>query len=61
MAASGILGRQHRRIRTTIPAEKPAPFADLVRRRFRANRPQRLWCGDLTSVHSGEGFLSSPQ
>jgi transposase InsO family protein len=58
MAASGIVGRRgRRRIRTTIPAGKPAPFADLVKRRFKAASPNELWCGDLTYVHTGEGFL----
>lgn len=58
MAASGIVGRRgRRRIRTTIPAKKPAPFGDLVKRRFRAAVPNELWCGDLTYVHTGEGFL----
>jgi len=58
MAASGIVGRRgRRRIRTTIPAGKPAPFADLVKRRFVADRLDELWCGDLTYVHTGEGFL----
>ena len=58
MAASGIIGtRGRRRVRTTIPAKKPAPFADLVRRRFKAASPNELWCGDLTYVHTGEGFL----
>ena len=58
MAASGIVGRRgRRRIRTTIPAKKPAPFADLVKRRFKAASPNELWCGDLTYVHTGEGFL----
>ena len=58
MAASCIVGRRgRRRMRTTIPAKRPAPFADLVERRFRADRPNELWCGDLTYVHTGEGFL----
>ena len=58
MAASGIVGRRgRRRIRTTIPAKKPAPFADLVKRRFKAARPNELWRDDLTYIHTGEGFL----
>ena len=58
MAASGIVGRRgRRRIRTTIAAQKPAPFGDLVKRRFKATSPNELWCGDLTFVHTGEGFL----
>ena len=48
MASSDIVGRRgRRRVRTTIPAKKPAPFADLVRRRFKAASPNELWCGDL--------------
>ena len=58
MASADIVGRRgRRRIRTTIPAKKPAPFADLVKRRFKAASPNELWCGDLTYVHTGEGFL----
>lgn len=58
MASSGIVGhRGRRRVRTTIPAKKPAPFADLVKRRFSAEHPDRIWCGDITYVHTGEGFL----
>jgi len=58
MAFSGIVGRRgRRRIRTTIPSKKPAPFADLVKRRFLADRPNELWCGDITYVHTHEGFL----
>ena len=58
MAASGIVWvRGRRRIRTTTPAKKPAPFAYLVKRRFKATRPNELWCGDITYVHTGEGFL----
>jgi transposase InsO family protein len=58
MASSGIVGRRgRRRVRTTIPAKKPAPFSDLVNRRFKAAAPNELWCSDLTYVHTGEGFL----
>lgn len=58
MASTGIVGRRsRRRVRTTIPAKKPAPFADLVKRRFHAVRPDQLWCGDITYVHTHEGFL----
>jgi transposase InsO family protein len=58
MAVSGIVGaRARRRIRTTIPARKPAPFPDLVKRRFEAAGPNEIWCGDLTYVHTTQGFL----
>lgn len=58
MASFGLVGcRGRRRVRTTIPAKTPAPFGDLVARRFQATEPDELWCGDLTYVHTGEGFL----
>lgn len=58
MASSGIVGRRgRRRVRTTIPAKGPAPFADLVGRRFSAEHPNQIWCGDITYVHTHEGFL----
>jgi len=48
MASFGIVGRRgRRRVRTTIPAKKPAPFADLVQPRFQAAQPDELWCGDI--------------
>lgn len=58
MASADIVGRRgRRRVRTTIAAKRPAPFADLVRRRFYADRPNKIWCGDLTYVPTAEGFL----
>jgi len=58
MASSGIVGRRgRRRVRTTIAAKRPAPFADLVRRRFYADHPNEIWCGDVTYVHTHQGFL----
>jgi len=51
MASADIVGRRgRRRVRTTVPAKRPAPFADLVRRRFYADLPNKIWCGDLTYV-----------
>jgi len=46
-----------RRPRTTVPwveAERPA---DLVRRDFRADRPNRLWVADLTYVATWSGIV----
>jgi putative transposase len=37
------------------PRVIPAP--DLVRRRFVATAPDRLWTADITYVHTDEGFL----
>ena len=42
---------------TTTPndADKKAP--DLVKRRFKAKRPNQLWVADITYVPTGEGWL----
>ncbi len=57
MRGAGLHGIQRgRRWKTTIPdlqAERPA---DLVERRFVAERPNELWVADLTYVRSFEGF-----
>jgi len=54
---SGRGDAARRRVRTTIPAKKRAPFDDLVARRFVAEAANQLWCGDLTYIHTAEGFL----
>jgi putative transposase len=46
-----------RRVKTTVPdvcADRPA---DLVRRDFKANRPNELWVADLTYVATWKGFV----
>ena len=45
------------KVRTTIPAEDRAPLPDLVRRRFAPGRPDVVWCGDITYIRTGEGWL----
>ena len=42
--------------RTTIPDEDAARPADLVDRRFGADRPNRLWLADITYVPTWTGF-----
>ena len=42
--------------RTTIPAENAVRPADLVDRRFEADRPNRLWVADITYVPTWSGF-----
>jgi putative transposase len=53
----------HRRrfIRTTIRDEDTAPFPDLVKRDFRAPRPDRLWVADITALptRSGPYYLAA--
>jgi putative transposase len=45
------------KVRTTIPAEVNPPLPDLVGRRFAPGRPDVIWCGDITYVRTGEGWL----
>jgi putative transposase len=57
MATHGWAGRKppRRRSLTRQGARPAAP--DLVGRRFWAARPDQLWCGDVTYVDTGEGWL----
>ncbi|MGI8614516.1 MAG: IS3 family transposase [Nocardioidaceae bacterium] len=48
----GIGGNTHKK-RRTKPA--PAPHEDLVKRRFAADEPNRLWCTDITEHPTGTG------
>jgi putative transposase len=53
MRTAGLVGVGYRRKRRREPI--PAPHDDLVRRRFRADGPDRLWCTDITEHPTGEG------
>jgi putative transposase len=60
MREAGIAGVSRRGKRRRVqpisgPAAPPAP--DLVRRRFRAERPDQLWLADITYVPTWEGWL----
>ena len=51
------LGRSWRR-RSLTRRDLRRPVApDLVRRNFRADRPDRLWLADISYVRTGEGWL----
>lgn len=52
----GALVRRQRK-RTTIPAQNPPVVPDLVERRFTPTAPDVAWCGDITYVRTGEGWL----
>jgi transposase InsO family protein len=45
------------KVRTTIPAEENPPIPDLIGRRFVPGRPDVAWCGDITYIATGEGWL----
>ena len=53
MRVAGLAGICHRRKRRHRPA--PAVHDDLVKRRFVAEAPDRLWCTDITEHPTGEG------
>ena len=58
MRLHGIVGVfKPAKVRTTIPAEENPPLPDLVGRRFVPGRPDVVWCGDITYVRTGEGWL----
>ena len=58
MRQNGFAGvvRGGRRPRTTVSEEANRP-ADLVKRNFTAERPNRLWVADLTYVACGKGYV----
>lgn len=58
MRTNGIVGVFKRaKVRTTIPAENIVPLPDLVGRRFDPGRCDVVWCGDITYIPTGEGWL----
>jgi transposase InsO family protein len=58
MRHHGIVGvHKPAKVRTTIPAEEHPPVPDLVGRRFAPAAPDVVWCGDITYVATGEGWL----
>ncbi|WP_328292904.1 IS3 family transposase [Kineococcus sp. NBC_00420] len=54
MRAAGLVGVCHRRKRSGAKP-LPAPHEDLVRRRFIAEEPNRLWVSDITEHPTSEG------
>jgi transposase InsO family protein len=58
MRVHGIVGvHKPAKVRTTTPAEEHPPLPDLVGRRFAPAAPDVVWCGDITYVATGEGWL----
>ncbi|MFG1904938.1 IS3 family transposase [Micromonospora carbonacea] len=53
-----ILGRHlRRRKRATIPDPATPPAPDLIGRDFTATAPDQRWCGDITYLRVGGGWL----
>ena len=58
MRLHGIVGvHKPAKVRTTIPAEEHPPVPDLIGRWFAPSEPDLAWCGDITYVPTGEGWL----
>jgi transposase InsO family protein len=57
MRRHGICGVGNGKVqRTTIPGAAPVAAPDLVRRDFRASRPDELWLADFTYVRTWQGW-----
>ena len=58
MAANGWEGETgRRRVRTTIVDRGATAAEDRVKRDFNAEAPNSRWCGDITYLRTGEGWL----
>ena len=58
MAANGWEGESgRRRVRTTTVDRSATAAGDLVARDFNPPAPDILWCGDITYLRTGEGWL----
>lgn len=58
MRQEGLQGAHRRRFRaTTEPDPLRPPAADLVQRRFVADRPNALWVADITYIRTWGGWL----
>ena len=58
MRVNGIVGHRPRRRRSlTKPDEGAAPIPDLVQRRFDVDELDTVWCGDITYIRTGQGWL----
>lgn len=58
MRLHGIVGvYKPAKVRTTIPAEGNPPMPDLIGRNFTPAAPDVAWCGDITYIRTGEGWL----
>jgi transposase InsO family protein len=58
MATNGWEGESgRRRVRTTVVDRSATAASDLVARDFNPPAPDTLWCGDITYLRTGEGWL----
>ena len=58
MQQHGIRAKTKRKFVVTTDSKHSLPVApDLVQRRFNPQEPNQLWCGDITYIQTGEGWL----
>ncbi len=58
MRQEGLQGHRPRRRRSLTKADQgAAPIADLVGRRFQPSLLDTVWCGDITYIRTGQGWL----
>ena len=58
MRQEGLVACQPRpKVRTTLPAVDLAERPDRIKRDFTADAPARKWVGDITYIHTWEGFV----
>ncbi|MER5621960.1 IS3 family transposase [Streptosporangium sp. NPDC002544] len=58
MRAAGLAGVSRRRgCRTTIADQHAVAASDLVKRKFKAEEPNRIWTADITYVLTWQGFV----
>ena len=59
MVAAGLQGAHRRRRRKgcTVRVDGVEPFADRVKRDFRPEAPNRVWCSDIKQIKTAEGWL----
>jgi putative transposase len=50
-------GSGRRRVKTTIVDKRATAASDHVKRDFNPPAPNIVWCGDITYLHTGEGWL----
>jgi len=58
MKANGIIAKTKRRFKVTTDSGHNQPVAaNLVKQRFEADKPNRLWSSDITYIPTKEGWL----
>lgn len=58
MRERGLVVRKQRRFCRTIDSNHAFPIApNLLQRQFRGSEPNRAWVGDITYLHSDQGWL----